>query len=292
MSNILGSFLHLRKQESYDLLLDFGSWSRLNAIISYVIKADIKVGFKRKNMFRHYVYDITAEHLDGVHELENYRNILRVLDCSLSNLKPEFLINSESSDKIRNIVNTKQKYIIFHLFASGSHKEKKEWPESSWIKLANRLIREDFKIILTGGKQDSELANVFVKKTNGIEGLDCISLAGKLSLEETAALIKEVGTIISVNTGIMHLAATVDASIIALHGPTSPSRWGPVSEKSVVLKPKIECDSLLSLGFEKHNCVIENGCISTIEVDDVYKALKNLTSIDNGGNFEKTGSIF
>ena len=79
MSNVLGSLLLLRKQDTYDLLLDFGAWSRLNALISYVIKAELKVGFKRKNMFRHYVYDQTAEHLDNVHELENYRNVLRVL---------------------------------------------------------------------------------------------------------------------------------------------------------------------------------------------------------------------
>ena len=44
----------------------------------------------------------------------------------------------------------------------------------------------------------------------GIEGIDCISLAGKLSLEETAALIKEVGTIITVNTGIMHCVPIVN----------------------------------------------------------------------------------
>ena len=130
-------------------------------------------------------------------------------------------------DKIRTMLNSNQKYIIFHLFASGSHKEKKEWPESSWIELANRLIAENYKIILTGGKQDSEMANALVEKINGIEGIDCISLSGKLSLEETAALIKEVGTIVTVNTGIMHLAATIDANIIALHGPTSPLRWGP-----------------------------------------------------------------
>jgi len=40
------------------------------------------------------------------------------------------------------------------------------------------------------------------------------------------------------------------------------------------LTPRIKCDNLLSLGFEKHNCIVEKGCISTITVEDVYKALK------------------
>ena len=145
---------------------------------------------------------------------------------------------------------------------------------------------------MTGGKQDSEMANALVQKINGIEGTDCISLSGKLSLEETAALIKEVGTIVTVNTGIMHLAAAMDANIIALHGPTSPFRWGPVSEKSIILTPNIKCDSLLSLGFEKHHCVIENGCISTIEVDDVYKALKTNPGMNVGGNLATASSVF
>ena len=79
MSNVLGSLLLLRKQDAYDLLLDFGAWSRLNALISYVIKADLKVGFKRKKMFRHYIYDQIVEHLDHIHELENYQKYFTFL---------------------------------------------------------------------------------------------------------------------------------------------------------------------------------------------------------------------
>ena len=292
MSNVLSSLSLLRKQVTYDVLLDFGAWSRLNALISYVIKAELKVGFKRKNMFRHYINDQIVEHLDHIHELENYRNILRSLGWFVSGLQPEFSISKESADKVGTMLKTNEKYIIFHLFASGSHKEKKEWPESSWIELANRLIGENYTIILTGGKQDNEMANALVRKMNGIEGTDCISLSGKLSLEETAALIKEVGTIVTVNTGIMHLAAAMDSKIIALHGPTSPIRWGPVSEKSIILTPNIKCDNLLSLGFEKHQCVIENGCISTIEVNDVYKALKTNPDMNVGGNLATASSVF
>ncbi|MBY0124254.1 glycosyltransferase family 9 protein [Bacillus sp. S/N-304-OC-R1] len=273
-SKIWKSFFIIRKQEKYDLLLDFGAWSRLNAFISFVIKAKYKVGFKRKHMFRHYIYDKTADHSDHIHELDNYRNILRDLDYSLLMLKPEFLISRESIDKIRTILNLNQNYIIFHMFASGSHKKKKEWPESSWLELADHVIEENYKIILTGGKQDAIFSDSFANKVNGMKDKACISLAGKLNLEETAALIKEVGTIVTVNTGIMHLGAAVGSFIIALHGPTSPLRWGPISETSIILTPRIKCDQLLSLGFEKHHCVIENGCISTIEVKDVYKAIR------------------
>ena len=48
MSNIGGSLIGLRKQDTYDLLLDFGAWSRLNALISFVIKGKSKSWFQEK----------------------------------------------------------------------------------------------------------------------------------------------------------------------------------------------------------------------------------------------------
>ncbi|MBE4907216.1 glycosyltransferase family 9 protein [Bacillus luteolus] len=287
LSKIMRSFLFLKKQRTFNLLLDFGAWSKLNAIISYMIKADYKVGFKRKRMYRHYLYDRTAEHLDTLHELENYRNLLRSLGCRLQGFLPEFVVSSKSSTKVNRIVDPNQRYIVFHLFASGSHKEKKEWHEDYWIELAHRFICEDYHVLFTGGPQDQEETDRIVRK---VASSECISLAGKLSLEETAILIKKVNLIVTVNTGVMHLAAALETRIIALHGPTSPDRWGPVSDKAVILTPQIKCDSLLSLGFEQHQCVIKEGCISTISVDEVYRAVKYYH--ENGEKLAKTSNLF
>ncbi|TKC15529.1 glycosyltransferase family 9 protein [Robertmurraya kyonggiensis] len=281
MANVLGSFFLLRKLPEYDLLFDFGTWAKFNAFISFVIKANFKVGFKRKSMYRHYIYDCITEHIDELHEIENYRNLVRALGHRLLSLDPEFKVSSENSQWL----NPKRKYVVFHMFASGSHKMKKEWPKKLWFELAQRLMEEGYTIILTGGKEDKEQAEAFVQL---IGGFQCFSLAGKVSLEETAAVIKEVGAIITVNTGVMHLAAVMDAYIVALHGPTSPERWGPVTKKSVILTPNIKCDQLLSLGFEKHQCVLEDGCISTIQVDDVFEAMKK---VEIGEHFVKTSSI-
>ena len=46
--------------------------------------------------------------------------------------------------------------------------------------------------------------------------------AGKYSIDEMAALLEASRGVVSVNTGIMHLAAALDAPIVALHGPTNP----------------------------------------------------------------------
>ncbi|MCK4460428.1 MAG: hypothetical protein KAW46_01420, partial [candidate division Zixibacteria bacterium] len=71
-SELLSSIREVNSNGRYDLLFDFGTWPRINSFISYMIRADFKVGFKRRKMFRHYIYDLAIEHSDHVHECENY----------------------------------------------------------------------------------------------------------------------------------------------------------------------------------------------------------------------------
>lgn len=44
----------------------------------------------------------------------------------------------------------------------------------------------------------------------------------------------------------MNYGAAVGVEVIALHGPTSPLRWGPVDENTIVLKFKATVRLLLA----------------------------------------------
>jgi ADP-heptose:LPS heptosyltransferase len=78
------------------------------------------------------------------------------------------------------------------------------------------------------------------------------NMAGLLSLEKLAWFLKygNVAAVVSVNTGIMHLAALLDVPTVGLHGPTNPLRWGPLGQNSVALLPKEGKFAYLNLGFE------------------------------------------
>jgi heptosyltransferase-3 len=55
---------------------------------------------------------------------------------------------------------------------------------------------------------------------------------------------------VSVNTGIMHLAAAMNVPLVALHGPTSARRWGPLGPHTVALESPCQGCGYLDLGFE------------------------------------------
>lgn len=276
MARPLLSIRRLRRLGDFDLLMDFSSWMRITACIAALAKSGPRAGFKRKGMFRHFVYDLRVEHSDGVHEIENYRNILRALRLEPRGLRPEVLLRRPllPDDARAGFPGPR---IVVHMFSSKEDALFRGWPERKWLVLVSRLIQKGFTVFLTGGRGDVESATSFVEKLKG--PADIVNMVGRLDLEQSVALIKAVSLLVSVNTGIMHLGAAAGARLISLHGPTSLKRWGPLaSEPSIDIVGKLPCVPCLSLGFE-HQCK-SGGCMDTISVEEVEAAVDRLATDD------------
>ena len=154
----------------------------------------------------------------------------------------------------------------------------KEWPTEHWVALEDALRHQGFNICVTGGPGD--VANTDRLVANAAEhSVPIRPLAGKLTLPQVTALLSGVRVVVAVNTGIMHLAAAVDARLVALHGPTNPARWGPVSDHAVVIMPEAGPSGYLHLGFEFPKQAVE--CMSTIAVATVLDAVLRLIGLDD-----------
>ena len=79
--------------------------------------------------------------------------------------------------------------------------------------------------VLTGGRNDID-KSAFLAGELGNGGVQVTDLAGTCSLAQTAALIQRADAVVSVNTGIMHMAAALGTPVVGLDGPTSSLRWG------------------------------------------------------------------
>jgi heptosyltransferase I len=204
------------RKSTYELWIDFGPWPRINAILSHFAHAAFKIGFKTKNEFRHYVYDRVVEHKDTQHEIENFRDLLRSLHlpCHHSPFVP---IPKQPVIPHR---------IAIHPFPGGFNPFIREWPKERWKELLEHLSQQNFELYLTGGIHDKEKIDALIGLCNHKDNL--FNVAGKNTLKETAVLLKTARLVISVDTGIMHLAAALGRPIISLHGPTPPTRWGAI----------------------------------------------------------------
>lgn len=267
MKKPLRSFSALKRLGYFDLLLDFGPWPRINAVISWIVRADYKVGFKRAHMYRHYIYDQWVEHLDSVHEIDNYRNILRVAGIQPIGLLPYF--ESKSNDALED-----EPYVVFHQYPGGAMETQRKWSETYWVELGKRLYQiYHVRILLSGANMDAEAAQHTAQLLRKV-GVPAENIAGKYSLSDMVTILAKARLVVSVNTGIMHLAAAVRAPLVALHGATSELRWGPLGDTSVVVKSGEPCQPCISLGFES-NC--DNSiCMQNITVDMVMERVERL----------------
>ncbi|MFN3966850.1 MAG: glycosyltransferase family 9 protein, partial [Endomicrobiia bacterium] len=69
------------------------------------------------------------------------------------------------------------------------------------------------------------------------------------------------------------VASVSGTKVVALFGPTSPSRWRPAGKDYVIVDKKIECSPC---NFKKMKSCKNNLCMKAIQVEEVYKKLKEI----------------
>lgn len=251
-----------------DVLIDIGPWPRINALLSALSRVPLIVGFRTSGQYRHYAYDVTAPHCGDRHQLENFRALVRSIGVNAS---AEPIVTVPSCTVVPK--GLPDRYVVFHAWPGGFRSEFKQWPESSWLTLAKRFKDKGLPIVLTGAKADvctsSELSQ---KLADG--GVDVHNWSGRCSLSETAAILVQAVLVISVDTGILHLAGAAGVPTIGLHGPSPSRRWGAIGPKVISLDSPSAEAGYLDLGFEYP--VHPPYVMSEIRPDSVWMAVKTL----------------
>ncbi len=227
-----------------DILIDLTTWQRITAFYTAFSGARYRIGFRTKNQYRHWHYDLTAEHSAKVHEVNNYRNLLRALGLDPQaapalNIPPNATFERDDTER----------YIVFHPWASGDRRALREWPVDQWVQLAKKLNRPRTHFLITGAPSQLPESTMLCARLKSA-GVQARPFTGNDGLNSVAALLKSADLVVSVNTGIMHLAAILGAPTVALNGPNSEHRWGPVGPRVANVSPHGGGGGFLHLGFE------------------------------------------
>lgn len=238
-----------------DVLFDFEQWSRIDALLTFFSNARYVVGFKTVGQAKHYLFDSPVLHIYECHEIENFRRMIRSVGIP-SETHPIVIFPETPISPLKP-------YVLFHPWSISRVKGLKEWPKASWMALGMYLKEKGCQIYITGGQND------MLASENMAEEIGGISLAGKTSFAELAQYIEEAVCTISVDTGVMHLAAALTKPLVALFGPTSPKRWGPLSSRAITVSGG---HPYMYLGFEIPPQ--QPDCMSLITLEQVIAAFE------------------
>ena len=273
------------RSKKLDVLLDSSQWPRLGAVLSNLSGAERTIGFDTPGQHRAFGYTCKVPHRGDRHEIENFMALGRAMYADLSGeprlslpaAPPEDALHAErmlaGGMPAGGMERGQSRPRIFlHMWPSGIHAWLKEWSAGRWNALARELDKRGFQVCLTCARAEARRNAAFLAAHPGCPAL---SLGEEnLSLAGLAWMLSRAAAVVSVNTGIMHLAALTGTPTVGLHGPTNPLRWGPLGRATRSLLPRKGPCAYLNLGFEYPRPLTP--CLNSLPVSDVLEALEQL----------------
>lgn len=123
----------------------------------------------------------------------------------------------------------------------GSGSEKKNWPESRWAELLDKVVRETrWRVMLVGGEAEMER----VQRLSSIVPVDRLTVMMNQPLTEVAKRLAGCRAFVGHDSGITHLAAAVGLPGVALWGGSNPDVWRPRSNSFQILREPQGLDGL------------------------------------------------
>ncbi len=133
-------------------------------------------------------------------------------------------------------------------FVIGGQHATKMLPEAKILKIVKGL---DKPVVLLGGPEDADKGNRIALQA----GEKVFNAAGKFKLDESAFLVKSAESIISHDTGLMHIAAAFGKKIISIWGNTVPDfgmyPYFPGSGSEQIEVQDLSCRPCSKIGYEK-----------------------------------------
>jgi heptosyltransferase II len=111
------------------------------------------------------------------------------------------------------------------------------WPADYFAKVAQAKLQQGWQVWLLGSEKDKAAAEVINKATQQ----QCLDFIGSTSLAEAVDLMSLANTVVSNDSGLMHLAAAMDKKIIAIYGSTPLEYTPPLSTKAQTVRLNLPC---------------------------------------------------
>lgn len=222
--------LRTLRAQHYDLVINLADQWR-SALITRFTGAKQRLGFdypKRKGAMWRFCHSQLVP-VSGHATMHTVEQNLSLLDpLALPDIRSEVTMSylPADADTIRQLLKQRQitgRYIVVH---PSSRWFFKCWTDEKMAALITQLAADGYSIVLTSGpdQAETEMAGNIQSLSHGEH---IVSLAGKMTLPQLAALIDQAELFIGVDSVPMHMAAALNTPYVALFGPSKLTFWHP-----------------------------------------------------------------
>ncbi|MDO8365883.1 MAG: glycosyltransferase family 9 protein [Saprospiraceae bacterium] len=231
------------KSERYDQVIDLHHNLRS-------LRLKLRLGrpahsFDKLNWEKWLLVNFKIDRMPDLHIVHRYMATVQHLGVAYDGEGLDYFI--PEGENLDNIELPGQPFVAFVL---GATHATKRLPEEKIIEICQRIAQP---IVLLGGKTEQETG----ERISTASGAHVLNLCARLSLHQSACVVRASSQVITHDTGLMHIAAALRKPIVSVWGSTVPKfGMGPFYPRGMDLNTTVEvsglrCRPCSKIGFDR-----------------------------------------
>jgi heptosyltransferase-2 len=182
-------------------------------------------------------------------------------------LFPSLKVDAENQSHLLDKLGLKLDKPVLCMMPGAEYGPAKQWPIEYYASLAKLLVDTGWQIWVIGSEKDKAAGDKIAA-----ERLDeILNLCGKTQLVDTVDLLSCARSVISNDSGLMHVAAAVGVEVNVIYGSSTPAYTPPLiaEAKKNIFYLGMECSPCF-----KRVCPLGHmNCLRNIKVSDVFSKI-------------------
>ncbi len=248
LSDSFSSFKNDIKSEKFDYIIDLHNNLRTRRL---TFGSSAKIArFDKLNVRKWLFTKWKLKVMPNVHVVERYLQTFKVLGIdSVEQTGNTFSV------PISHRVNVEERFPMIHgpyvAIAIGAQFKTKRVPKEKWVEILQEI---DNNIVLIGGEMDREMGEWIISH---FPNKTIVNSCGKLNILESASVVSQAKSLLTNDTGMMHIAACFETQIISIWGNTTPelgmSPYRPKGIKTdkIFQVEGLSCRPCSKIGFQE-----------------------------------------
>lgn len=232
------------QQEKFDYVIDLH-----RNIRSGQIKRRLKVPsftFDKLNIKKWMLVNFKINQMPDSHVVDRYMDVLSVFDVQNDSLGLDFYIPEEEEYPANQLPGGYSGGFV--AIVIGGTYFTKRLPAR---KVAEICTKISYPVVLLGGNWEFETGEEIVKMVSG----NVVNFCGKLSIHQSASLIRQARVVLTNDTGLMHIAAAFKKKVLSFWGNTVAAfgmvPYLPHPSSLILQVDNLKCRPCSKLGYNK-----------------------------------------
>lgn len=184
--------------------------------------------------------------------------------------KPQLTVDSDSLDGVRERLNLKadgsDNSSLIAICPGAEYGPAKKWPDEHFATLIKHLVSAGKHVWIIGGEKDKESGQNI---SSLVRSDACVDLTGQTSLLEAVDLLSLCESVVTNDSGLMHVACALDVKTVVIYGSTTPAFTPPLSDTAQVISLNLSCSPCF-----KRRCPLgHTNCLNQLLPDRVEECM-------------------